>query len=69
MKTTDNNFFAYTNNGNCQYNEFAVNFNKNLTDKLRMGAQLFAKDLGQPAMINLISTGPMQITILKTGWA
>ena len=46
VKTTGNNFFANTKNGSYQFNEFALNFNKDLYDRLHIGAQLFARDLG-----------------------
>jgi hypothetical protein len=46
VKTTDNNMFANTNKGSTQFDEFGINFAKDLTDKLHVGAQFFAKDYG-----------------------
>jgi hypothetical protein len=47
VKSSDNNLFANTTNGTTQFNEFGINFAKDITDKLHAGAQLFAKDYGQ----------------------
>jgi hypothetical protein len=46
VKTSDNNFFSGTKNGTYQFNEFALNFSRDISDKLHAGAQLFARDLG-----------------------
>jgi hypothetical protein len=43
----DNNYLASdTTHGSFQFSEIGINFTKSLTDKLRMGIQLFAQDLG-----------------------
>jgi hypothetical protein len=43
----DNNYLSSdTTHGSFQFSELGINFTKNLTDKLRFGAQLFAQDLG-----------------------
>jgi hypothetical protein len=45
--TTRNNYLAdNTKHGSFQFSELGINFTKPLTDKLRMGLQLFAQDLG-----------------------
>ncbi len=41
------NYLAHNSkDGSFEYNEFGINFSKNLTDKLRMGMQLFSRDIG-----------------------
>ena len=41
------NYLAHdSEGGSFQFNEYALNFSKNLTDRLRVGIQLFARDLG-----------------------
>lgn len=47
IQSTDNNFFCDSaDDGSFQFNEFALTFSKELTEKLRMGIQLIAYDLG-----------------------
>ncbi len=47
IKTDDNNFLANDSSGGTfQYNEIGINFSKKLTNKLRIGLQLFSHDLG-----------------------
>lgn len=47
LKSTDYDFFhAKTEDGTFEFNELGLNFSTDLTDSLRMGIQLFAKDLG-----------------------
>ena len=46
LKTTDNDYMAETKDGTFQYNEMGLNFTASLTHDLRMGVQLFARDLG-----------------------
>jgi hypothetical protein len=46
LKTSDNNYLAQTEDGTFEFNEFGINFSKELTDKMRVGLQLFSKDLG-----------------------
>ena len=47
MKTSDNNYLAGdTESGSFEFNEFGINFSKDLTDKLRIGLQLLARDIG-----------------------
>ena len=46
LQSTDNNFFAPTSDGTFAFNEFGINFSKEMTNKLRVGVQFFGKDLG-----------------------
>src|SRR5260221_2818231 len=51
--TTGNNYLAdNTTHGSLQFSEIGINFTKSLTDKLRMGVQLFAQDLGPTGNYN-----------------
>ena len=44
----ENNFYAKTaNGGTSQFNEVGINFKSNVSDRLRVGLQLFTRDLGQ----------------------
>lgn len=47
LKTNKNNFLAETEDGSFQFNEFGINFSTNPTEKLLIGVQLFARDLGK----------------------
>ena len=41
------NYLAHNSkDGSFEYNEFGINFSKDLTDKLRMGIQFFSRDIG-----------------------
>jgi hypothetical protein len=44
--THQNNYLARTSRGSFEFSEIGINFTKPLTDKLRAGVQLFARDLG-----------------------
>ena len=46
MKSTDNNFLAQSERGSFEFNEVGLNFTKTLTDRFRVGMQLFMRDLG-----------------------
>jgi hypothetical protein len=46
VKTTDNQYLAASKRGSLEFSEVGLNFTKSVTDELRMGAQLFARDLG-----------------------
>ncbi len=46
IKTTDNNYLAESKRGSFEFTEVGLNFTKALTDKLRLGVQLFARRLG-----------------------
>jgi hypothetical protein len=44
--STKNNYLAKSTRGSFEFSEAGINFTKPLTDKLRVGLQLFARDLG-----------------------
>lgn len=44
--TTDNNYLAESERGSFEFTEVGLNFTQPLTDELRAGVQLFARDLG-----------------------
>jgi hypothetical protein len=47
IKTTGNNYLAYsTERWSFEFSEVGINFTKRLTDRLRVGLQLFSRDLG-----------------------
>ena len=46
IKTTNNDYLAESERGSFEFTEIGLNFTKNITDDLRFGAQLFARDLG-----------------------
>jgi hypothetical protein len=46
VKTTQNKYLANSQKGSSEYHETAVNFSSNLDEKLRVGLQLLARDLG-----------------------
>jgi len=46
IKTTENNYLADSKRGSFEFSEVALNFSKNLTDRMRVGMQLFTHDLG-----------------------
>jgi hypothetical protein len=46
IKTTDNNYLADSEDGSLEFSEAGLNFTKSLSDRLRVGIQLFARDLG-----------------------
>ncbi len=46
ITTSDNNFMGNTEDGTFEFNEIGVNFAKEMTDDLRVGVQLFSRDLG-----------------------
>jgi hypothetical protein len=46
LLTTDNNYLAESDRGSFEFTEVGLNFTKPLTDELRVGLQLFARDLG-----------------------
>lgn len=46
--TTDNNFYADTSGGGTsQFNEVGINFTSDVSDRLRVGVQLYSRDLGR----------------------
>jgi hypothetical protein len=46
LQSDHNNFLAETEEGTFEFREYAVNASSNLTDQLRVGAQLFGRDFG-----------------------
>ncbi len=46
LQSSDNNFFAETEDGTTQFNEAGINFSADVSDKLRLGMQFLARDLG-----------------------
>lgn len=46
IKTSDNNYLARSARGSFEFSEVGINFTRRLTDRLRIGAQLFSRDLG-----------------------
>ena len=46
LLTTDNNYLAHTEHGSLEFTEVGLNFTKPIDDRLSVGAQLFARDLG-----------------------
>ncbi len=46
LVSNGNNYLADTEEGSFQFNELGINFSTELTDKLRVGIQLAARDLG-----------------------
>jgi hypothetical protein len=47
IKTTQNNYLARSERGSFEFAEAGINFTRELSDKLRVGLQLFAHDLGR----------------------
>jgi hypothetical protein len=46
LYTTDNNYLATTEDGSFEFAEAGINITRTLGEQLRMGVQLFARDLG-----------------------
>jgi hypothetical protein len=46
IQTTGNNYLADSKRGSFEFSEVGINFSKQLTDRMRVGVQLFAHDLG-----------------------
>ena len=46
IKTTDNNYLAESERGSLEFTEVGINVTNALTEQLRLGVQLFARDLG-----------------------
>jgi hypothetical protein len=46
MKSSVNNYQGNTEDGTFEFNELGINFSTEMTDELRVGMQLFARDLG-----------------------
>ncbi|MBF0226196.1 MAG: hypothetical protein HQK76_12145 [Desulfobacterales bacterium] len=58
MKSDEYNFMAKTDEGTFQFNELGINFSTDLSDRLRMGVQLFSRDLG-----------PLGNDVIEVDWA
>ncbi len=54
LKTDKNNYLADTEDGSFQFNELGINFTTDVTDNLRIGLQLFARDLGEDGNDELV---------------
>ena len=54
LKTDHNNYMAQTEEGSFEFNEMGLNFGTDLTEKLRIGMQLFARDLGKDGNDDLV---------------
>ena len=46
LRSTDNDYLAKTEGGSTEFNDVAINVSKDLSDKLRIGCQFLARDLG-----------------------
>jgi hypothetical protein len=46
IQSTDNNYLANSKRGSFELTEVGINFTKSLTDQMRVGIQLFTRDLG-----------------------
>lgn len=46
IKSTGNNYLVDSKRGSVEFNEVGINFSKRLSDRLRVGLQLFSRDLG-----------------------
>ncbi|MBU0996076.1 MAG: hypothetical protein KJ737_26570 [Proteobacteria bacterium] len=46
LQTDKNNYLAETEDGTFQFNEMGINFTTDVTDRLRLGVQFFARDMG-----------------------
>ena len=47
IKSSDNNYFGYSEDSSYEFNEIGINFMLPATDDLRLGIQVFSRDLGQ----------------------
>lgn len=47
LYSDENNFYADTENGTPKFNELGINFTSDVTDRLKMGVQLFRRSLGE----------------------
>ncbi len=46
LYSTKNNYLAMSQDGSAEFNEFGINFATDITNDLRLGMQIFARDLG-----------------------
>lgn len=54
MKSNHNNYLARTSDGTFEFAEFGLNFQTQVSDRLRIGAQLFSRDLGYVGDHNIV---------------
>jgi hypothetical protein len=47
MVSDRNNYYTETEDGSFQFNEMGINFSNQITERLRVGVQFFARDLGK----------------------
>ncbi|MEW6709387.1 MAG: hypothetical protein AB1403_06125 [Candidatus Riflebacteria bacterium] len=47
LKSSDNHYLALSEDGSTEFNEFIINFQKQMDDRLRLGLQLISRDLGK----------------------
>ena len=52
LKGTGNNYLAKTKHGTWEFAEIGINFGTNVSDEMRVGLQLFARDLGDLGNFN-----------------
>lgn len=53
LKTNNNNYLNKSNDGSTEFNEFILNFQKNMDEKVRVGMQLISRDLGSEGNNNV----------------
>lgn len=53
LVTSDNNYLAESTRGSFEFTEVGINFTKSLTQDLRLGVQLFSRDLGPLGNYNI----------------
>lgn len=47
LKSSENNYMSYSEDGTSEFHETIINFQKQMDDKTRLGVQFISKDLGQ----------------------
>ncbi len=60
----DNNYLAGTEGGTTEYNEFGINFSTRVADKVSVGMQFFARDLGDYGEDDLV----LDWAVINYGW-
>ena len=71
VHTDDNNWLTMqtSNVGSGEFSDFGVNASTQITDRFRVGAQLYDRNLGDWEIGILSSTGPTPSTNSSPGWA
>lgn len=54
LKSNHNNYLARTADGTFEFNEFGLNVQSQVSDRLRIGAQIFSRDLGEVGNHNVV---------------